>query len=337
MLEDVYSNGLTQGATEAWKNLFRTFYNLEPEISGSSLQAVLEKVLSLIDVADSVEAASSVRAYVDNALMRQGQFLYRAVLARPVLWGNLALRLESPAVFKDAVIHIVGRWNSLPRQDKEDMHPHLRVVCEQKATELYKIKGAVEMRILGHYPQVLWRKANEVAATSRASYANDIYMWIAVDIFRQWAMQVIGIERRGRDGRDGGAQLYRAIYEGGSTYLNAQDYAVFHNICPMSQKARTILYDKVRQMKFEVRRYAKCLMSNQSQLDLRDGLKVDHLLCTQLQESELPWNIKDPQRLIPSELEEKDDDEDMEKSEGGLPPADLVENVYVTTIHSIVA
>jgi hypothetical protein len=331
MLANVYSAELPAYASESWNNLFRAFYNLEPDINGSSLQTVLEKAVHLMDAADSVGAAAAVRAHIDNSLMRHGQLLYRAILILPILWGNLAIRVESPAIFKDAVIHVVGKWNSLSNAEKRNMNPHFRAICEQRAAELYKIKGAIEMRIAGHLPQVLWRKAGSTTTTSRTNYANDIYMWMAVNIHRQWFLQVVGIERRGRDGPDGGTELYHAIHEGGATHLNAQDYANFHNICPMSKKARTIVYDKVRQMRFELRKYVKCLTVNRSQLDLKDDLQVKHLLCTEVLDHDLPWNITDVARLEPSILE--DGPEDMEGVEGGLPPGSPDILVFGTEIH----
>ncbi|GAM36575.1 hypothetical protein TCE0_018r05765 [Talaromyces pinophilus] len=330
ILANVYSAELPAYASESWKNLFRAFYNLEPDISGSSLQSVLEKAMHLMDAADSVGAAAAVRAHIDNSLMRHGQLLYRAILALPILWGNLAIRVESPSIFKDAVIHVVGKWNSLSNAEKRNMHPHFRAICEQKVAELHKIKGAVEMRIAGHFPKVIWRKAGSTT-TTRANYANDIYMWMAVNIHRHWFLQVTGIERRGRDGLDGGAELYHAIQEGGATYLVAQDYVNFHNICPMSKKARTIVYDKVRQMKFEVRKFVKCLTVNRSQLDLKDDLKVDHLLCTEVMDHDLPWNITNVARLEPSVLEDGPDG--MEVVEGGLLPDSPDIQVFESEIH----
>lgn len=327
---NVYSAELPSYASESWNNLFRAFYNLEPDISGSSLQTILEKAMRLMDTADSVGAAAAVRAHIDNSLMRQGQLLYRAILTRPIHWGNLAIRLESPSIFKDAVIHVVGKWNSLSKDEKRNMHPHLRAICEQKAAELYRIKGAIEIRIAGHLPRVLWRKAGSTT-TTRANYANDIYMWMAVNIHRQWSFQVFGIERRGRDSLDGGTELYHAIHEGGATYLNAQDYVSFHNMCPMSKKARTILYDKVRQMKFDVRKYVRCLMVNRSQLNLKDDLRVDHLLCTEVMDHDIPWNIADVGKLKPSTLE--DGVEDMEGTEGGLPPGSPDISVFGSGFH----
>ncbi|QKX63480.1 uncharacterized protein TRUGW13939_10650 [Talaromyces rugulosus] len=144
---------------------------------------------------------------------------------------------------------------------------------------------------------------------------------MAIVIHHQWFHQVVGIERRGRDGIDGGAMLYKALHEGGSSYLNAQDYINFHNLCPMSQKARTILYDKVRQIKWEVRTYVKALMQNKTQLELDSGDPIDHLLCTKVTAADQPWNSDDDDStFMPSFLSDSDDDDMEVEKEGGIPP-----------------
>lgn len=301
-------------------------------MSGTCLGTVLEKSVHLMDTADSIGAAAAVRAYVDNSLMRQGQMLYRAVLANPICWGNLALRVESPSIFNDAVIHLVGKWNSLKKTEKQSMHPHIRAICEQKAAELYKIKGAIEMRISGHIPQVCTRRASQ-DPISRVSYSTDIYMWMAVSIHRHWCFQVTGIERRGRDGLDGGAAFYRAIHEGGASYLNPQDYINFHNVCPMSQKARTMVYDKIRQIKYEIRQYVQYLMLNRSQLDINDDIDLDHLLCTEMSPSDHPWNITDVSRLKASEMSDVSEGGEGQPQEGGLPSDTTKIPVFGSAIH----
>ncbi|OKL61235.1 hypothetical protein UA08_03852 [Talaromyces atroroseus] len=320
---NIYNESLPAYAPECWKNLLGAFYNIEPDMSGACFITVLEKSVRLMDTADSIGAAAAVRAYVDNSLMRQGQMLYRAVLANPISWGNLAMRVQSPSIFNDSVIHVVGRWNALKRSEKRGMNPQFRAICEQKAAQLYKIKGAIEMRITGHIPKVCWRQEGR-DSTSRVSYANDVYMWMAISIHSRWFFQVTGIERRGRDGPDGGAALYRAVHEAGTSYLNVQDYVNFHNICPMSKKARTILYDKIRQVKYEVRDYVKGLVVNKSQLDLKDDVHVEHLLCTEMTPADLPWNRTDSDQLMPSGLSDDAEGEGESQREGGIPPNDTV-------------
>ena len=84
-------------------------------------------------------------------------------------------------------------------------------------------------------------------------------------------------------------------------------------------------------MKFEVRKFVKCLTVNRSQLDLKDDVKVDHLLCTEVMDHDLPWNITDVARLEPSVLEDGPDD--MEVVEGGLLPDSSDIQVFESEIH----
>ncbi|KAH8701757.1 hypothetical protein BGW36DRAFT_371505 [Talaromyces proteolyticus] len=286
-----------------------------------------------MDTAESMDAAVSVRPYIDNALMRHGQVLYRSILSNPLQWGDFATRLHSPTVLNDAVIHLVGKWNSLTKQEKRGMDNRLRAICERKAEQLYKIKGASEIRIAGHIPKACWRDASR-DTISRVSYSNDVYMWMAIAIHHQWFHQVVGIERRGRDSPDGGAMLYKAIWEGNTSYLNAQDYANFHNLCPMSNKARTILYDKIRQMKSEVRKYVKNLVSNKTQLDLDAldaGEPIDHLLCTEMTLEDHPWNDSDSEAFVPPAFSDDEDDDEVEM-EGGIPPG-VAAHTFQTAFH----
>ncbi|EED17550.1 hypothetical protein TSTA_113710 [Talaromyces stipitatus ATCC 10500] len=109
MLANAYSTESPAYVFESWRNLFCTFDTLDPDISGSSLQTVLEKVSRLMDTADSVGAAATVCAYINNSPMRQDQLLYGALLPRPIPWGNQTIRTESQSILKDAVIHVVGR------------------------------------------------------------------------------------------------------------------------------------------------------------------------------------------------------------------------------------
>ncbi|KAL1970973.1 hypothetical protein VTN77DRAFT_2807 [Rasamsonia byssochlamydoides] len=201
--------------------------------------------------------------------------------------GNLSVRIHSPSIFRDAVIHLVGKWNQITEDDRKRLIGNLRQLCEQKHEELQTRKKAIEIRILGHYPQSLQRHAGR-DNISRTAYSNDIYWWMAIAIYRQWFSQAVS-EGRNRVAPDGGAAFYRAIGQGGSAYLDAQDYANFHNLFQMSTKGRTILYDKIRMLKFEVKKYVRSLLVNKSQLDVEAEGELQHLTCCEVIRADMPW------------------------------------------------
>jgi hypothetical protein len=302
----VYGSRISERACQHWKNLLGAFYSIEPEIRGESLQGVLEDCILLLDIAESIRAMPVVRQTVDISLMRQGPMLYQSIAANAVDWGNFAVRIQSPTIFREAVIHLVGQWNSMRRAERDRLIPSLRALCRKKDAHWETVKRAAEIRCLGHIPEGLWRSAGQ--DIGRISYANEIYMWIGLSLFRHWFTQSV-IERHSRLCRDGGARFYRAIGDGGASYMDARDYCSFHNVCPMTPKARTILYDKIRQIKFDVRRFVQCLLVNESQLD---G-PFDHLTCCQVEHTDMPW-LGLPVCDEEDEDEEEDEDAATERS-----------------------
>jgi hypothetical protein len=184
----VYGSRISENACKHWKSLLGAFYGIPPDIGGESLQAVLESCIILLDIAKSIQATAAIRQSVDISLMRQGQMLYRSIAANPVEWGNLAVRIQSPTMFKEAVIHLVGKWNSICKADRKRLTPSLRVLCKAKHQYWDMAKRAAEVRVLGHIPEVLWHRPGQ--DMGRTSYSNDIYMWIGLCLFRQWVLPV---------------------------------------------------------------------------------------------------------------------------------------------------
>lgn len=278
---------IPETACRHWKNLLGAFYGRLPEINENNLQTVLQSCIGLIDITESIRASSAIRQSVDIALLRQGQILFRSIAASPIEWGNLAIRIHSPPIFRDAVIHLVGKWNQFTEEDRRRLTGNLRELCEKKHKELQTRKKAIEIGILGHYPQSLYRRAGK-DNISRTAYSNDIYWWMAISIYRQWFCQAVS-EGRNRVAPDGGAAFYRSIGKAGSAYLDTQDYANFHNLFQMSTKGRTILYDKLRLLKFEVRKYVSSLLVNRSQLDIEAEGELQHLTCCEVTWADMPW------------------------------------------------
>lgn len=312
-IASLYRLQIPETACKHWQNLLGAFYGRLPDMNANNLQTVLQSSIGLIDIAESIRASSAIRQSVDIALLRQGQILFRSIAASPIEWGNLAIRIHSPSIFRGAVIHLVGKWNQFTEEDRKRLTGNLREVCEKKHRELQARKKAIEIRILGHYPRSLYRRAGK-DNVSRVAYSNDIYWWMAISIYRQWFCQAVSEGRNCVD-PDGGAAFYRAIEKAGSAYLDAQDYANFHNLFQMSTKGRTILYDKLRLLKFEVKKYVSSLLVNRSQLDIEAEGELQHLTCCEVTRADMPWEnspMADPVAADHASEDSSDADEESE-------------------------
>jgi hypothetical protein len=143
-----YGSYLPPTTGKHWRNLLGAFYGRLPDINEDNLQTVLESSVGLVDIAESIRALPTIRQSVDIALVRQGQVLYRSIAANPVEWGNLAVRIQSPSVCQDAVIHLVGKWNQISGEDGAILNGNLRELCKRKYEELEVRKKAIEMSAL---------------------------------------------------------------------------------------------------------------------------------------------------------------------------------------------
>lgn len=292
-----------------WNNLFGAFYNRTPDIDDADMQSVITSCIGLIEVAETIDAVKVIRESVDIALLRQGQVLFRSIAANPISWANLAIRINSPTIFRESVVHLVGKWNQMTETDRNILSPSIRELCERKHSELQLKKQAIEVRILGYYPESLHRRATD--NTHRASYANDVYMWMALAFYRQWFSQAMS-EGRNRVAPDGGAAFYRAIGAAGSAYMDIRSQASFHLYFPMSRKGMRIIQNHVNSLKHDIKDFVAELLVHNSQIEVKEGEELPYLTCCVVKKEDMPWGVPVDQQPQSSNRDVTDNDAEYE-------------------------
>ena len=272
-----------------YDNLFKAYYNLTPSINDQSMATVLQDCMGLVDVAEAMGSMTVISETVDIALLRQGDVLFRSIGANAAAWSALALRVRSPIIFREAVVHLVGQWRSLDDLARAKLHPDVRDLCQRKHDELDLVKQSIEVRILGHYSGSSQRLPSD--NPGRISYANDIYMWMATSLFRHWFSQSI-CEGRGRSAEDGGATLYRQIAGAASAYLDRKVLDTFHIYFPMSAKGSSCLESHLGMYKEELRGYVGDLLQNRSHMDVQHE-PLPYLTCCDVSKADFPWTKPD--------------------------------------------
>jgi hypothetical protein len=280
-----------------WDWLFGVFYSKAPAFDDENLATVLSGCMGLVDVAETVQAVDSVRQYVDLALLRQAPVLWNSVASNPTAWAELGRRVHSPTIFKEGIVHIVGKWNDMDESTKRDLHPDLRAVCDRKYRELEIAKEAIELRILGHYPSFLCRDA--AAKPGRATYSNDIYMWMAICFYRQWFAQAIS-DGRNRVARDGGYEFYHQIGQAGQAYLNHETFLNFHKYFPMSSKACNVLEANMGILKEEVKHFVHDILQSSVNVESIGYPPLRWLTCVKVTKEDFPWHVEEPETLLPT-------------------------------------
>ncbi|KAI9788749.1 MAG: hypothetical protein M1816_006606 [Peltula sp. TS41687] len=271
-----------------YDRLFRAFYHIRPNFDDRSISAVLYDSMGLIELADAVGSIEAISETVDIALMRQGDILFKSIAANPATWSDLALRISSPTIFKEAIVHLVGQWQSMASREKPKLPAVVLELCQKKFAELQVKKKAVEIGILSHYPAALMRAPD--SRPSRASYGADIYLWMSLNLVRHWFGQALS-EGRGRTAKDGGAGLYRQIGAGGYSYLDRDTMERFHRHFPMTQRAIVRLEEVLSEVKQEIKAFVKDLLVNNTRLDIKKE-DTPYLTCCEVKKEDLPWEEK---------------------------------------------
>jgi hypothetical protein len=296
-----------EDSVRQWDLLFRACYAVPIKFNDENMAVLLQDCSGLLDVAESIGSVERIRDFVDLSLMRQDKVLWRSIYAAPAAWAGLGARIQSPSIFREAVVHLVGNWKHIDVYAKDNLDHDVRAIVDKKHEYSEQFKRVVELRIAGHYPRCTWRKPEN--NPGREEYAKEIYPWMASNFFRHWLMQEC-FDNHHRMGPDGGYQFYHNLWKAGDAYLTHGDFARYHEYFPMSRKACTILENAMMDIKDEVRGFVKDLVVNRTHIPAKE---LNYITCTQLEKGDFPWEIKDEaMQTPPAEYVERTPDSDIE-------------------------
>ena len=272
-----------------YDNLFRSFYNVPLTIETKNLATVLQDCMGLVNTAETYGALNSVIESVDVALLRQGQILFKSIRVKPIAWANFAEKIRSSTIFKEALIHLVGKLKLISEEERKKLSDITVNIIERKHHEVQMVKQALEIRILSHYPQYLHKNASD--NPGRSHYASDVYGWMAMSLFRHWfGTQVL--EKESKDKDDGGAAFYHQLAQGGQAYLTREQCKHFHLYAPMTPKGKTVFEAHLNTFKADIKQYVVPLMGNTAQLEI-DLMHTkdppEYLLNAEIWDEDCPW------------------------------------------------
>jgi len=224
-----------------------------------------------------------------------GQVLHRSIANNPPAWLDFAHRVQSRVIFREALIHGAGQYNTLAMQEAlKTMSRSVAEILIKKGKALQEAVRTAAYKIISYYPSHMQRERTvgraDKDSIGRASYANDIMSWIALVVLRQWLAQAqIGDETYAS--ADLGKKFVDYIVEGGEKYLNKPELEPFHAYFPMSAKGKAVLESHLANMKEHIKRFVQDFTANESQLD-PSGYPVKYFLCTIIHPtSDYPWDF----------------------------------------------
>jgi hypothetical protein len=146
-----------------------------------------------------------VEKLMENNLIVKGQEVFQAISANPVIWIDLAFRIQSKVLFKEALVHLTGNYNALkltPPNEAfkekysralsilDQLSPELRDLVEYKHDELKTICQNVDREVSAHYLPGMQRSTvtgqAKDGSIARIDYAKDVFSWLTVTLYRHW-------------------------------------------------------------------------------------------------------------------------------------------------------
>ncbi|TKA79738.1 hypothetical protein B0A55_04369 [Friedmanniomyces simplex] len=279
----------------AYDAVFGAFYQVPIDLGDFSTDALTDILITAFDilkVAEYLGCTDVITSPIEATLLATGQVLFVSISNQPAGWLDFAFRIRSRVLFREAMIHAVGQYNSDDMQNMiHTLHPAVAELLTKKANTL---KGAVKRSfqlMLSYYPTHLQRERTvgrcDRDNIGRSSYGNDIMDWLALVVLRHFLAQQVADDQT-HQAADLGKSVIDVVIAGNDAYLSRRDLETWHGFFPMSGRAKVVLDRKVGELKQAIKQYATVFTKNESQLNVV-ATPVEHLTCSTLQITEYPW------------------------------------------------
>ncbi|OQN98607.1 hypothetical protein B0A48_15870 [Cryoendolithus antarcticus] len=283
----------------AWDQVLGAFYNRPLDIGDDNkdnIDFILELAMEVLKIAEYLQCIKLISPLITNTLLALSQTLHRSIATNSAPWLDFAYRLQSRKLFREALIHGAGCYNTQQVQSaihSSSLAPSVVTLLEHKASLLRDLSRRLQTQLITWYPEQLQRAKTVGRADrdsiGRASYGNDILTWMALSVFRHWLSQMICNDKT-HHAADMGYSFFLLISRGGDNYLDRSVVQSFHDYFPMSQKGEAVLEGRLAEIKGFARELVADALGNASQLEIvGGGWEVGHMCCVVVGEGDYPW------------------------------------------------
>lgn len=223
-------------------------------------------MFSLIDIetpADSLQV-HVVTKPIEASLLTTGQAIHHGISNHPSIWLNFGNRIQSKALFREALIHAAGQFKQPLVQkaiNNREIPDEVIAVLQRKADWIKSGVTLAERHIASYYPSNLMREKTvgriDRENLGRSNYGNQITGWIALAAFRHWCCDMMASDQT-HNALDMGFAFMQAVNSAGQAYLSTHlMQSQFHQRFPMSAKLMACVEHRLDEIKANVRQWAE--------------------------------------------------------------------------------
>ncbi|KAF2490461.1 hypothetical protein BU16DRAFT_470223, partial [Lophium mytilinum] len=213
--------------------------------------------------------------------------LFVSIKNDPARWLSLSVDLESPSIYTEALIHLVGSYPAWPwATPRSEIAAGVHRLIKAKSQHLIKLSALVE--------RDLFLNSIEGADGKYVTMESDFEAWMPAQMFRDWfCREVRAAAFKNSDATNPmriGA-LYRRIRKGGDAYL------------PFDEVLKTLmlrvrnktdswseLADDLKMLKEYATKTVAEITTNKLLLDL-EANTIGYLTCVEVTPADYPWAV----------------------------------------------
>jgi hypothetical protein len=271
---------------DAYEQVFGAMYSHKILLDTTDMGHILHQITDIAQIGEYLGCMHIISPHINCIILERGQPVFQAIAKMPNSWGELGLRIRSPSIVKEAIIHLVGRWRTMPKHLCDQLPTELRKIVELKDAKLTEKKKQMELRLMNYHPQHMEHSGSiDQAKLSRMAYSNEVMSWIILATFRQYFGGCLA-DGKGRDASDGGWAFYSRLYTGGQEYLNAEDLKTFHTVFAMTNRGQKTLERQMDDFKIDISSVIEPLFASESNLD-SSKWKLNYLTCVEVSDDDI--------------------------------------------------
>jgi hypothetical protein len=296
----------------AYDNFFKALYNLDPTFSIHDHESLIGETILLLSIAEELSAVNSVRRIIESELLRTNNFLWVQIRIRPELWADIAARLESPVMFNEAMVHVIGAYCLAEYRETMEIDDlaygdYIKDLAISKIEGITDLKKEIDNELITFFPDRMKHGMVNGKCPGRARYATDIYWWQTIILIRDM-MRTAMLEKATWESADGGASFYKKFAEGSNAYLSPNDLKPFHIPFPMTPKGKQCFERAMYSIKSDFKEIVAPLMvANIEGSTKGKANDVPWLLNAEIYDDDMPWiQAMDAQDYLEDSAEDDD-------------------------------